>query len=237
MAKNNMASPSCESQDLEQLPTKYETSIDCEKMYPVEEIDIKNVRPASAPGHDAFQNPFNSLSSESEINPKSSRFNARAWLQNLIGFTSQDLTRYPRQTASISLRDLEVHGFNTPTDYQKTVGNVVLEFVSLLRWAMQMQKQRIQILKGVDCLVEKGEMLLVLGRPGSGCSTLLKTISGHMDGLFVGQASKINYQGIPASQMHDQFRGEALYMAENGRPVPVLSCLPCQKFRGCLMIL
>lgn len=40
-----------------------------------------------------------------------------------------------------------------------------------------------------------GEMLVVLGRPGSGCSTLLKTISGETDGFFVDPTSEINYQG------------------------------------------
>jgi ABC-type hemin transport system ATPase subunit len=38
-------------------------------------------------------------------------------------------------------------------------------------------------------------MLLVLGRPGSGCSTMLKTIAGETHGLYVADNSHINYQG------------------------------------------
>lgn len=41
----------------------------------------------------------------------------------------------------------------------------------------------------------ESEMLLVLGRPGSGCSTLLKTIAGETHGLNISENSHINYQG------------------------------------------
>jgi ATP-binding cassette, subfamily G (WHITE), member 2, PDR len=118
---------------------------------------------------------------------------------------------------------LNAHGFGTPTDYQKTVGNVLLEIGSLFRWIVQSGKKRIQILNGFDGLVDSGDMLLVLGRPGSGCSTLLKTISGDTDGLFIAPESKINFQGIPARQMHEQFRGEAIYMAEMDTHFPQLT--------------
>lgn len=48
----------------------------------------------------------------------------------------------------------------------------------------------------------------------SGCSTLLKTISGETDGFFVDEQSRINYQGISMEQMHKDFRGECMYQAE-----------------------
>jgi ATP-binding cassette, subfamily G (WHITE), member 2, PDR len=57
-------------------------------------------------------------------------------------------------------------------------------------------------------------MLVVLGRPGSGCSTLLKTISGETDGFFVDSQSHVNYQGISMKQMHNDWRGECIYQAE-----------------------
>jgi ATP-binding cassette subfamily G (WHITE) protein 2 (PDR) len=58
---------------------------------------------------------------------------------------------------------------------------------------------------------------------GSGCSTFLKTVSGDTDGLTVHQESEINYHGIPAEQMHSQFRGEAIYMAETDVHFPQLT--------------
>jgi ATP-binding cassette, subfamily G (WHITE), member 2, PDR len=57
-------------------------------------------------------------------------------------------------------------------------------------------------------------MLVVLGRPGAGCSTLLKTISGETHGFHIQDETCINYQGIPFNQMHKDFRGEVIYNAE-----------------------
>ena len=67
----------------------------------------------------------------------------------------------------------------------------------MLRKLLRLNGQRkINILKGLDGLVESGEMLVVLGPPGSGCSTLLKTIAGETHGIYVNGKSYLNYQGM-----------------------------------------
>lgn len=48
----------------------------------------------------------------------------------------------------------------------------------------------------------------------SGCSTLLKTISGETDGFHVSDNTYLNYQGISKETMHTDFRGECIYQAE-----------------------
>lgn len=48
----------------------------------------------------------------------------------------------------------------------------------------------------------------------SGCSTLLKTISGETNGFNVDKETQINYQGISMDTMHKDFRGECIYQAE-----------------------
>lgn len=159
-------------------------------------------------------NPFLGVPKGSSLDPASVSFSARAWYSNLVGFTSKDSQRYLPRTLGISFKNLNVYGFSTPTDYQKTVGNVPWQIGAILRWMMGTGKRRIPILKDFNGLVQPGEMLLVLGRPGSGCSTLLKTISGDTHGLVVDPGSNINYQGISAKQMREEFRGEAIYMAE-----------------------
>jgi ABC-type multidrug transport system ATPase subunit len=60
----------------------------------------------------------------------------------------------------------------------------------------QQRKRRIGILHGLEGLVNAGEMLLVLGPPGSGCSTLLKTIAGQTEALFLGDEVMMNYRGV-----------------------------------------
>ncbi len=160
------------------------------------------------------RNPFLGVPSDSVLDPASSNFSPKAWFSNLAGYISNNPTRFQNRRAGISFKDLEVYGFGSLTNYQKTVGNIWLSFFNICRLMVGEHKQRIQILREFNGLVEAGEMCLVLGRPGSGCSTLLKTISGDTYGFFVGADSKINYQGIPPRQMHQQFRGEAIYMAE-----------------------
>ena len=96
----------------------------------------------------------------------------------------------------------------------RTFGNYPLEIGSIFNKLVGRGQTKIQILRNFEGLVKSGEMLVVLGRPGSGCSTLLKTISGETHGFFIDEQSKINYQGIPKEMMHKDFRGECMYQAE-----------------------
>jgi ATP-binding cassette subfamily G (WHITE) protein 2 (PDR) len=158
-------------------------------------------------------NPF--LGSDNPLlDPSSEKFNAKAWIKTLVGITSRDPDRYPERTAGVSYRDLSCHGYGNPTDYQKTFGNYPLEVAGIFNKITGRGKTKIQILRDFDGLVRSGEMLVVLGRPGSGCSTLLKTISGETAGFYIAPESKINYQGISMETMHKDFRGETMYQAE-----------------------
>ena len=120
-----------------------------------------------------YKNPFHA-SEDPRLDPHSDKFNARAWTKTLVGITSRDPERYPSRTAGVAYRDLNVHGFGNPTDYQKTFGNYPLQAMSLINKLRGKGQRKIQILEGFEGLVRSGEMLVVLGRPGSGCSTLLK---------------------------------------------------------------
>jgi ABC-type multidrug transport system ATPase subunit len=57
-------------------------------------------------------------------------------------------------------------------------------------------------------------MLAVLGPPGSGCSTFLKTVAGDTHGFHVDDEAIMNYQGIRPKEMRTSFKGEAIYTAE-----------------------
>ena len=170
-----------------------------------------------------FLNPFRGVPAGSPLDPASDIFSAKKWLSNLIGFVAKDPEKYPYRLVGLSFSNLDVYGFRRHSDYQKTVGNIVLEVGHLFRSLTGTGKQKVQILKGFDGIVDNGQMLLVLGRPGSGCSTLLKTISGDTDGFYVDEHSELNYQGISAQQMHTHFRGEAIYTAENDIHFPQLT--------------
>lgn len=144
------------------------------------------------------QNPFNA-SPGSSLDPNGEHFNARAWAKAMLHTHLEDPHAHPTRTAGVSFRGLNVHGFGSDTDYQKSVGNVWLEGPGLARKLMGNKGRKIEILQHLDGLVEAGEMLVVLGPPGSGCSTFLKTIAGETHGFFVDQSSNLNYQGESAA--------------------------------------
>ncbi|KAJ5131211.1 CDR ABC transporter [Penicillium bovifimosum] len=179
---------------------------------------------------DNAENTFLETKEDSSLNPHSENFKAKSWMKNFLAITSRDPERYPTRQAGLSFTNLSVHGFGSPTDYQKDVANSVLEVGALFRALTGTGKQKIQILREFDGLVKSGEMLVVLGRPGSGCSTFLKTIAGEMNGIFKDEASRINYQGISDRQMRSQFRGEAIYTAETDVHFPQLSVGDTLKF-------
>lgn len=136
--------------------------------------------------------PYNSIFNplpDSDLDPQSSNFNTRAWVEALLRYESENLESSRRRKSGVCFRNLDVYGFGMSTDYQKSVGNSILSLMA------QRRKRRIDILHGFEGLVNAGDMLLVLGPPGSGCSTLLKTIAGQMEGLFLGDKVMMNYRG------------------------------------------
>ncbi|KAF2704437.1 putative multidrug resistance ABC transporter [Pleomassaria siparia CBS 279.74] len=159
------------------------------------------------------QNPFKAEPG-SPLDPNGEHFNARAWCKAMLHLHTEDENAHPLRTVGLSFKNLNVHGFGSETDYQKSVGNVWLETVGLARTIMGQRQRKIDILQNMEGLVEAGEMLVVLGPPGSGCSTFLKTISGETHGFFIDKASNMNFQGVSSSQMAKDFRGEAIYTAE-----------------------
>jgi ABC-type multidrug transport system ATPase subunit len=57
-------------------------------------------------------------------------------------------------------------------------------------------------------------MMLVLGRPGSGCTTFLKTIANDRK-TYSGVKGSIHYGHIPADQQASRYRGEVVYCSED----------------------
>lgn len=69
------------------------------------------------------------------------------------------------------------------------------------------------ILHSFDGAVRPGEMVLVLGRPGAGCSSFLKTIANQR-GSFISVEGDVQYAGISAQEFGKRFAGEAAYNME-----------------------
>ncbi|KAF2675522.1 hypothetical protein BT63DRAFT_450509 [Microthyrium microscopicum] len=159
---------------------------------------------------------------DSKLNPNSENFNAKAWAKALMNLQARDENN-PLRTAGVAYRNMNVYGFGAETDFQKTVSSIWIQAYGSIRTLLGRKQRRIDILRDFEGIVRPGEMLVVLGPPGSGCTTFLKTISGETHGFNVDKDSYINYQGIRAAQMHKNFRGEAIYTAEIDVHFPQLS--------------
>ena len=78
------------------------------------------------------------------------------------------------------------------------------------------------ILNDFTGCVRPGEMLLVLGRPGSGCSTFLKVLANQRFG-YESIDGDVTYGGTDAKTMGKHFRGEVLYNPEDDLHYATLS--------------
>lgn len=137
---------------------------------------------------------------------------------------SERPVRAPSNVMSVAFRNLSVHAFGRQTDYQRTVSNFFNAWLAIcVNWVMRKPKLRIDILHDFDGLISSGEMLLVLGNPGSGCTTLLKSLAGQTYDLCVNPQSILNYQGLSSKQMFAEFRGKGTYQAEFDIHFPTLT--------------
>lgn len=172
--------------------------------------------------HASHQNPF-AAEKDGPLDPNGPNFEARAWAKAFFNMRSSNAAGSPSKSSGVAFKNLNVYGFGTDTDFQKSVGNIFFEGASLVRKVFGTHKNKIDILSDIEGLLRQGEMLAVLGPPGSGCSTMLRTIAGETHGFHISQDSAINYQGIHPKEMHDWFRGEAVYTAEVDAHFPMLT--------------
>ncbi|KAM0324525.1 hypothetical protein ACHAQA_007910 [Verticillium albo-atrum] len=148
------------------------------------------------------------------LDPDSPQFKARDWAKAFYDARTKASGGTSPSTSGVAFKNLDVFGFGTATDFQKSVGNIVLEGKAMVDKLLRRDQQRIDILRGLEGIVNDGEMLAVLGPPGSGCSTFLKTIAGDTHGFHVADDAVMNYRGIRPEQMKTAYRGEAIYTAE-----------------------
>ncbi|KAI2791261.1 ABC multidrug transporter atrI [Penicillium oxalicum] len=157
------------------------------------------------------------------IDPTSDRFDHYKWARTMLKM--MDKAGIPlRKSTGVVWEHLNIAGSGSALQYQNNVGSVALapfrpqEYISFGKTRSQKQ-----ILRNFDGLLKSGELLIVLGRPGSGCSTLLKSLTGELHGLQLVKGSDIQYNGIPMDRMRREFKGEVLYNQEVDKHFPHLT--------------
>lgn len=129
---------------------------------------------------------------DKSADPTSPLFDFDRWSNTLVNLRKQAGLPTPARSGFFFM-GLTVRGDGATFEEQDTTWTMI---TSLFRFRKWFRKKRSDvILQGLDGIVQKGELLLVLGRPGSGCTTFLKTITGKMHGLKLDSASVIEYKG------------------------------------------
>lgn len=123
----------------------------------------------------------------------------------------------------VTWKNLTVRGAGSTSTYTKTLPDAILGtfgpdlyrivtyFVPQLKLKRHVKLRT--LIHDFTGIVRPGEMMLVLGKPGSGCSTFLKTIANQREG-YVDVAGDVSYGGIDAGKQKKRFRGEVSYNPE-----------------------
>lgn len=133
----------------------------------------------------------------SHLDPNLHTFKPRAWVREFVRLLESDPKAAEPRALSVAFRRWSVFGWTTGTESQSTTLSILKDIAWYLarRLVRNRQGRQVEILRDFEGVVRKGEMLLVLGPPGSGCSTLLKTLSGQTAGLKLSLDSYINFRG------------------------------------------
>lgn len=127
---------------------------------------------------------------------------------------------------------VEVMGGINSKIYVGTLGGAILGFFmvpilwvwALLRLAMPAKGETPTnvILHKSSGVLKPGEMCLVLGCPGAGCTTFLKTIANHREG-YARVTGDVLYAGIDATEMEKYYKGEVVYNQEDDIHIATLT--------------
>lgn len=127
------------------------------------------------------------------LDPSAKEFDLRKYLTKVL----RDFSREGIEAshAGIVFKDLTISGSGAALQFQSTVASMM----SLPSQVKDLWRERNspakQILHDFNGTLKSGELLLVLGRPGAGCSTFLKSLCGELHGLTLDDKSVVHYNG------------------------------------------
>ncbi|AEO59095.1 hypothetical protein MYCTH_2307069 [Thermothelomyces thermophilus ATCC 42464] len=121
---------------------------------------------------------------------------------------------------------LTVKGIGGQTNYVKTFPDAFIDFFDVITPVMRMlglgkKGTEATLLNNFRGVCKPGEMVLVLGKPGSGCTTFLKTIANQRYG-YTSVTGEVLYGPFNDKEFR-QYRGEALYNEEDDVHHPTLT--------------
>ncbi|ODV63548.1 plasma membrane ATP-binding cassette transporter [Ascoidea rubescens DSM 1968] len=126
-------------------------------------------------------------------------------------------------SAGIAFKDLTAVGVDVSAAYASSVEEMLRGF---FKWPLKFFKSDStpirQIIRNFTGVIEAGEMCFVVGRPGAGCSSLLKCCSGETAD-FVEVTGDFSYDGLSQKEMMDNYKGYIIYNPELDFHFPLIT--------------
>ncbi|THU82570.1 hypothetical protein K435DRAFT_446226 [Dendrothele bispora CBS 962.96] len=145
-------------------------------------------------------------------------------LERLLGLAANKLdeANVPLREIGVVFENLHVQGLGSDASFQPTLGGLFnpLGMIENIKSARHPVTR--DILNGFEGVVKPGEMLLVLGRPGSGCSTFLKTLA-NQTAEYHSVTGDVNYGPFTPKEIREHYRGDVLYSPEDDIHFPTLT--------------
>lgn len=138
----------------------------------------------------------------------------------------------PAKRVGVVYKNLTVKGVGAAVSFTKTLPEAIVgtfgpdlyhllsRFIPALRYGRKPPTR--DLIHDFSGVVRDGEMMLVLGRPGSGCSTFLKAIANDRSS-YAAVEGEVTYGGISAEEQHKSYKGEVIYNPEDDQHLPALT--------------
>ena len=117
--------------------------------------------------------------------------------------------------AGVILEDVGCSGLDSSALEGTTFGDILCLPYTIYKGIRSKNSNKLkQILQNVNGLAKPGEIVLVLGRPGAGCSSLLKVTAGEIDQFAGGTQGEVSYDGISQDIMMKNYKADVIYNGE-----------------------
>lgn len=180
---------------------------------------------SQVPGVSPF-NPGETAGIDPRLDPDSDSFDSRFWVKNMRKLLDSDSSFYRPTSLGVVYKDLRAMGIASDADFQPTVLNVFQKKIQdfyFNHFRKNDMSRYFDILKSMDGLIKPGELTVVLGRPGAGCSTFLRTVAAETFGFKIDPNSVVSYDGLTPKEIANNYRGEVVYSAETDNHFPHLT--------------
>ncbi|KAK9700769.1 ATP-binding cassette transporter snq2 [Basidiobolus ranarum] len=137
-----------------------------------------------------------------------------------------------RKRMGVTFRDLTVVGEGADASHISdllTPLEIIGRWLNPKNWFSKTQRGTdFDILHEITGFCRDGEMLLVLGRPGSGCSTFLRVIANNTKD-YKKVTGEVAYGGVSAEEFK-KYRGDSVYVMEEDVHYPTLTVAQTLQF-------